>query len=294
MSNLIRINNKLMTKNNKLLTAAAYVPPVPSEWETFYILTYYTKTQDNKIRCYSLGETVDITPTGPITYYTSENLSTPYGTMNFAGATTRYNSTNTGNYWATYTLTDDQANAFINQDLQFEMLIQQTGTGTSSGDGNAQSKLGSTNNWAAFMFPHCNTGGDVEGTFYIPNVTSSISITLYKDYMDKFDTNSQWRCAKLLGTYMADKVTHVCFTYSLKNKKCLFWVDGALSAKYTLGDNFVNTVTSNINNKSWPFTFITNPCQLGNRLVSQWGIRPAVWTEEHDYTPPTAPYLVEA
>ena len=29
MSNLIRINNKLMTKNNKLLTAAAYVPPVP-------------------------------------------------------------------------------------------------------------------------------------------------------------------------------------------------------------------------------------------------------------------------
>ena len=29
MSNLIRINNKLMTKNNKLLTAAAYVPPGP-------------------------------------------------------------------------------------------------------------------------------------------------------------------------------------------------------------------------------------------------------------------------
>ena len=31
MSNLIRINNKLMTKNNKLLTAAAYVPPTPQE-----------------------------------------------------------------------------------------------------------------------------------------------------------------------------------------------------------------------------------------------------------------------
>lgn len=30
MSNLIRINNKLMTKNNKLLTATAYVPPTPS------------------------------------------------------------------------------------------------------------------------------------------------------------------------------------------------------------------------------------------------------------------------
>lgn len=30
MSNLIRINNKLMTKNNKLLTATTYVPPTPS------------------------------------------------------------------------------------------------------------------------------------------------------------------------------------------------------------------------------------------------------------------------
>lgn len=45
MSNLIRINNKLMTTNNKLYTAAAYVPPppppIPSDMHFIYLANDY-------------------------------------------------------------------------------------------------------------------------------------------------------------------------------------------------------------------------------------------------------------
>ena len=56
MSNLIRINNKLMTKNNKLLTAATYVPPTPS-------LPAYTlrlKYRDNATPSFSYGTATQV------------------------------------------------------------------------------------------------------------------------------------------------------------------------------------------------------------------------------------------
>ena len=82
MSNLIRINNKLMTKNNKLLTAAAYVPPtpsLPSDMDFIYLANNFdgTKIVNKAINStfgdYLVAGTITLNDSGS-TAYLSNNL----------------------------------------------------------------------------------------------------------------------------------------------------------------------------------------------------------------------------
>lgn len=283
MSELLRINNKLMlNSNNKLISVVDF-----KEWQSFYYLTYFVKNANGTLKTYQSGNRVDVTPTSPTTYYNSQIDDHGFGSMNFVNVTTSTN--NNYDYWNKCTLTAEQATALKNGAIQIELMYYQTGTPSTSDHGRfGGSNFGTTGDDSGFMFPHI---GSNKFEFIIRSSNPSYATTM-TSYVSSITTfrNSEWNSFQSNFSNFANKCTHLVCTYSLKDSKALIWLNGVLSAKYTLKASFVTALQNMLTNNTVYFTI--NPAiMFAGQYVSQWGIREAIWTEEKNYDSPTTPYL---
>lgn len=267
--------------------------------DTFYVLTYFDKANkydslatSSQIRAYNLGTAYNYTADADISHYTSAVDDKGFGSMLYVGNTSRV----TGNMttgWIKYQMTADQVAAYMSgTPIQYEFLIYISGTNSTKADGVAGSTDGpSTATWYNQCFPHIDSASLECMSSYngVSSPTSSMT-SLDSSIVTTFSSGN-WRSLKFKYSWLANKCRHLCYTHFFTENKLLAWADGKLVAKIYYSNNYKNAYTTKLNNGHLP-SFVLNPGALMTTMrIAQFGIRPAVWTAEQNYTAPTKPYL---
>lgn len=288
----------LYFNGNKLWPTGPSHDPVV---DTFYVLTYFDKANkydssatSSQIRAYNLGTAYNFTAETDISNYTSEIDDKGFGSMLYVGNTSRVSGDQqTG--WMKYQMTSDQVAAYMNgTPIQYEFLIYINGTNSTYCGGVAGSTDGPVNSWYNQCFPHMDSGSMECMSNYsgVSSPTSSMS-SLDSNIVTTFSSGS-WRSLKFKYSWLANNCRHLCYTHFYAENKLLAWADGKLVAKVYYSNNYKNAFTTRLNNGLLP-TFVINPAAFTPSMrISQFGIRPAVWTEERNYDKPTSPYLSTA
>lgn len=276
---------KLMIGNRTILdnTRTGYVgyePPPPEHdpiVDTFYFLTYFYKNTDGTIRSYQSGNRVDVTPTCDMSLYKNKTETYGDGNLNYASSTTRSSS----GYTTSYSLTSAQQNYWQTGAVQYEYIFNYTTWAESSTIIPLESFMYTHKlDWQSSRFEfliHCNNPKYSQSSFSSrDNRWSTFSNYEWVSFQSN---KSNWSA----GTY------HLVCTFDIANKKTLFWINGILQGVVYWKDTFI---TNRINELATNSTLALNTANLASTVwISQLGIRPAVWTEEQNYTPLTKPYL---
>lgn len=247
--------------------------------DTFYFLTYFYKNGDGTIRTYQNGNRVDVTPTCDMSLYKNKTETFGTGEFNYASSTSR-----SGNgYTTTYDLTADQRNYWKTGAVQYEYVFNYTAWASSGTIIPLQTFMGMHKlDWQDSRFEFLNlTRGEMRYGSSGMAARDSKWGTFRNYEWNSFQSNSSnWSA----GTY------HLVCTLDIVNKKTLFWINGILQG-------VVNWKADYINNYKLPelngtVTASLNTANLASTVwLTQFGIRPAVWTAEQNYTPISKPYL---
>lgn len=297
----IQFNNRTILTPSRDSFVAYYTEPEPSHdpvVDTFYMLTYFDKANKydssataSQIRAYNLGNAYNFTPDSDISKYTSSIEDKGFGSMLYVGNTSRVEGNHkTG--WMKYQMTSEQVSAYMNgTPIQYEFLFYINGTNSTYCGGAAGSTDGPVNSWYNQCFPHLDSGSMECMSNYsgISSPTSSMT-SLDTGIVTTFSSGS-WRSLKVKYSWLANNCRHLCYTHFYKENKLLLWANGKLVAKIYYSNNYKNAFTTRLNNGLLP-TFVINPAAFTTSMrIAQFGIRPAVWTAEQNYTSPSKPYL---
>lgn len=245
--------------------------------DTFYFLTYFYKNPDGTIRSYQSGERVDITPTANMSTYKSKAESFGTGELNYASSTSRSDS----GYTTSYSLTSAQQNAWLSGALQYEYVFNFTSWANS----------GTIIPLMSFMYMHKLDWQNARFEFLNHCTTPYYyqSSAVSKDSKWNVFTNYEWVAFQSSSGNWSPGTYHLVCTFDIPNKKTLFWINGILQGVVVYKDTYMANRVAEIATNS---TLELNTANLASTVwISQLGIRPAVWTEEQNYTMPAKPYL---
>lgn len=274
---MLKYNGSILKVNNGASTLDYAPPPYDPVVNDFYYLTYFLKNDNGTIRTYQNGQRVDVAPTSSSSYYKFKTENYGTGTINYISAT----STNSSGYTANYTLTSAQQDAWKVGALQYEYIFHFT-SWSSSGTIIPLEELSYMHklDWQSSRFEflmHCSD----------PNYAQS-SITSKDSRWSTF-TNYEWISFQSSSSNWPAGTYHLVCTLDFTTKKTLFWINGILQGVVVWNDTFINNRKSQMSSNC---TLRFNTNQLASTVwISQMGIRPAVWTEEQDYTPLSKPYM---
>lgn len=310
---IYRIGNKILKLGGKLLTVSGS-SPVPSEFESFYFLTYFQRansitgsgSSNTNVRYYEKGVAKEASYNDNPTRFTlGDMLNTNFGSFKCAYATSYYAPGN----WTTYQMgvpfTQDMATALCTGNgLQMEYVFRLRSTTLSV----------PPSNYARYV-PVPNIDGGNYGfarPMTIPRQLSygsgygysTTQVTFTQAGADGFVTD--WSglyngFTRTTGTYkrvrgpsnseLGTTPHHVCFTLSRKNERMRAWLDGVLSidvpVNFSGSQDTQEVIMQQVGNlyHGWQI------CNVGKLEITQLGYREAVWTETMNYTPPTQAYL---
>lgn len=270
-----------------------------SEFETFYFLTYCqqaknvsTSTNTN-IRYYEKGEAKESAYNDNPTRLAVYDLSdTNFGSFKGVYVTSVYSPSNWTTYQMQILFTQDMANALIGDNgLQLEFIFKLNSTG----------KKGATSNYARYV--PINMG-------YLPRVMSygnGYNYLRTKCALDEspintitsFTGNSNGFTFQTRSKYifLPDDSTlgttphHLVITISKKNQFIRVWLDGVLSINTAINiTDSDSTILGKVNGvlQGWQMA------NVNNLVMTQIGIREAIWKDAINYTPPSQAYLAVA
>lgn len=311
---IYKIGNKILKIGGKLLTVHEDAP-APSEFESFYFLTYFQRansitgsgSSNTNVRYYEKGVAKEAEYNDNPTRFTQgDMLNTNFGSFKCAYATSAYSPAN----WTTYQIgvpfTQDMATALATgAGLQMEYVFRLRST--------SLSVPGS--NYARYV-PVPNISGNAYGfgrSYTIPrqfaygsgyghtNSRGAIQsgadgfVTDFSSLTNGWESSTGGGYPATRRTRMPDNTTlgttahHMCLTLSKQTSKLRIWLDGVLSGDLPVdmtadSVEYINSVVGNLYH-GWQI------CNVGGIEITQLGYREAVWTEARNYTPPTQAYL---
>lgn len=274
---MLKYNGNILKVNNGASTIGYTAPSHDPIVDTFYFLTYFYKNPDSTIRTYQSGNRVDVTPTANMATYKSKNESYGTGTLNYASSTSRSSS----GYTTTYSLNSEQQEYWRNGAIQYEYIFNYT----------SWAESGTIIPLQSFSYMHKLDWQSSRFEFLMNSrsPTNSQSSISRRDTRWGTFTNSEWISFQSSSSNWSAGTYHLVCTLDLVNKKTLFWLNGILQGVVVWKDTFINNRKNELSTNT---TLALNTANLGSTVwISQLGIRPAVWTEEQNYTPPAKPYL---
>ena len=270
-----------------------------SEFETFYFLTYCqqaknvsTSTNTN-IRYYEKGEAKESSYNDNPTRLSVYDLSdTNFGSFKGVYVTSVYSPSNWNTYQMQIPFTQDMANALIGDNgLQLEFVFKLNSTG----------KKGAGSNYARYV--PVNMG-------YLPRVMSYGSGYNYSRTTGALDDSPINTITSFTGntngftfqtsrkyiflpsdSTLGTNPHHLVITVSKKNQFIRVWLDGVLSINTSINiTDSDSTILGKVNGilQGWQMA------NVNNLVMTQIGIREAIWKEAINYTPPSQAYLAVA
>lgn len=262
---------------NGYVSYDASAPVIDPVVASFYFLTYFYKNPDGTIRTYQSGNRVDVTPTSDMTTYKSKSENYGTGTLNYASSTSR----NSSGYTTTYSLNSAQQDYWRTGAVQYEYIFNFT----------EWAECGTIIPLESFMYTLKLDWQSSRYEFLIHcrNPTYSQSSISRRDTKWNTFTNYEWVSFQSNKSNWSAGTYHLVCTFDIAHKKTLFWINGILQGVVYWKDAFI---TNRINQLATNSTIELNTANLASTVwISQLGVRPAVWTEEQNYTPLSKPYL---
>lgn len=272
--------------------------PVPPEFETFYFLSYCqqaknvsTSTNTN-IRYYEKGVAKESAYSDNPTRLGIVNLESNFGTFKGVHATSVYSPSNWTTYQMQIPFTQDMANALIGDNgLQLEFVFKLESTGS----------IGAYSNYARYI--PVNMG-------YLPKVMSYGSGFNYSSSTGALDGSPISTITRFTGNtngftfqtsrkyiFLPSNSTlgttphHLVITVSKKNQFIRIWLDGVLSinTSINIADSY-STILGKVGGalQGWQMA------NVKNLIITQIGVREAIWKDATNYIPPSQAYLAVA
>lgn len=288
-------NRTILVPNRDAYVAFNDAPPTPSVFESFYFLSYCQQAKNvssslnTNIRYYEKGVAKESPYNDNPTRLGIVDLESNFGTFKGVHSTSVYSPANWTTYQMQIPFTQDMANALIGDNgLQLELVFKLESTGN----------IGATSNYARYV--PVNMG-------YLPRVMSYGSGYNYSRSTGALDDSPITTITNFTGNtngftfqtsrkyiFLPSNSTlgttphHLVITVSKKNQFIRIWLDGVLSINTAINiADSDSTILGKVGSalQGWQMA------NVNNLIVTQIGVREAVWTEAQNYNSPSAPYL---
>lgn len=270
----------------------------PHEFETFYFLSYcqqaknVSSSSNTNIRYYEKGVAKESPYSDNPTRLGIVDLESNFGTFKGVHSTTVHSPSNWTTYQMQIPFTQDMANALIGDNgLQLEFVFKLETTGS----------IGASTNYARYV--PINMG-------YLPKVMSYGSGYGYSNSTGALDSSPVNTITNFTGNtngftfninrkyiFLPSNSTlgttphHLVITVSKKNQFIRIWLDGVLSINTSINiTDSDSTILGKVGSalQGWQMA------NVKNLIMTQIGVREAIWKDATNYTPPSQAYLAVA